>query len=125
MTSARDKQCSAGSDLVNRLRSTAADIVDFHGKTMREWDEIRHAVETNGGSDMPRLMFEDLVEGFSELMVEAADALTVNEPQATQEMVADLVAALKYVAEFPINNSQRQHAQQTLGRFASQLTRPK
>ena len=74
------------SELISRLRSTAADMDDFDGKTMKVWDEIRAKCLTHRGSDLPRLMFEALLEGFSELMVEAADALTA--PQRCSDETA-------------------------------------
>jgi hypothetical protein len=62
-------------DIVERLRSEAADVIDRNGKTMKQWDEIRHRCETLKGSDLPRLMFESLVESLAELMVEGADEI--------------------------------------------------
>lgn len=62
-------------DIVERLRSEAADVTNFHGATMRRWDEIRATVEKHKGSDLPRLMFESLVESLAELMVEGADEI--------------------------------------------------
>jgi len=62
-------------DIVERLRATAFDAVDWNGTTMKQWDTIRHKCETLKGSDLPRLMFESLIEGLVELMVEAADEI--------------------------------------------------
>lgn len=62
-------------DIVKRLRSEAADVIDWHGQTMKRWDEIRAACLKYRGSDLPRLMFESLVESLAELMVEGADEI--------------------------------------------------
>jgi hypothetical protein len=62
-------------DILERLRKQAADIIDWHGQTMKEWDKIRGVVETHKGSDLPRLMFEGLVESLAELMTEGADEI--------------------------------------------------
>jgi hypothetical protein len=70
-----DGNIAAIRDLVQRLRSTANDLLDPKGKTMDHWDEIRHQVETHKGSDLPRLNFESLLEDFAALMVEAAETL--------------------------------------------------
>jgi len=74
-----DKVVGIGSapaqETLSRLRSTAADMIDFDGRTMKEWDHIRAKCEKHKGSDLPRLMFEALIESFSELMTEAADVL--------------------------------------------------
>ena len=62
-------------DLVEKLREKASDAVDWHGATMKRWDEIRGTVEIRKGSDLPRLMFEDLMEDFAELLNEAANEI--------------------------------------------------
>lgn len=62
-------------DLADRLRSTANDMIDPKGKVMDRWDAIRGTVETHKGSDLPRLMFESLMEDFAELMKEAAETI--------------------------------------------------
>lgn len=62
-------------DLAQRMRLKAADLYDWHGETMKLWDQIRHAVETQKGSDLPRLMFEQLMEDLAELLQAGADAL--------------------------------------------------
>lgn len=62
-------------DLSQRLRDTANDLLDPKGSTMSRWDEIRHQVETLKGSDLPRMNFEGLLEEFAELMIEAAEAI--------------------------------------------------
>lgn len=49
---------------------------------MKRWDDIRHKCETLRGSDLPRLMFESLIENLAELMVEGAseiDRLRLNQ----------------------------------------------
>jgi hypothetical protein len=58
-----------------KLRTTAADINDWNGRTMKTWDEIRNQCLKYKGSDLPRLNFESLVEGFAELMTAAADEI--------------------------------------------------
>lgn len=63
------------SDILERLRAEAADVIDWDGRTMKRWDEIRGKCETHKGSDLPRLMFEGLVESLAELMTEAADEI--------------------------------------------------
>lgn len=62
--------------LIARLRAMAVDIISPYGKTLKHWDEIRHQVETRKGSDLPRLNFESLIEGFADLMHEAATRLS-------------------------------------------------
>lgn len=62
-------------DLPQRLRAKANDLLDPKGETMKRWDEIRHQVETYKGSDLPRMNFESLLEDFAELFVDAAEAL--------------------------------------------------
>lgn len=78
--------------IAERLRSTAAEMIDFHGETMKEWDKIRALCAKRDGSDLPRLMFEGLLESFSELMVEAADEIarlrTPLEDLASYELIA-------------------------------------
>jgi hypothetical protein len=39
---------------------------------MKQWDKIRKQAETLPGSDLPRLMFQGLIESLAELMVESA-----------------------------------------------------
>lgn len=63
------------SELAARIRTAAADATDWHGETMKQWDKIRRTVETHKGSDLPRLMFEALVESLAELMTEGADEI--------------------------------------------------
>jgi hypothetical protein len=63
------------SDLEQRLRSKANDLYSTTGETMKLWDDIRHKVETLPGSDLPRLMFESIIEDLADLLVEAADVL--------------------------------------------------
>ena len=62
-------------DIVERLRSQSADATDWNGKVMKDWDNIRRIVETHKGSDLPRLMFESLIESFAELMDAASDEI--------------------------------------------------
>jgi hypothetical protein len=61
--------------LSDRLRREAFDAVDWNGETMKQWDKIRHACETLPGSDLPRLMFENLVEHLAELITESANEI--------------------------------------------------
>lgn len=63
------------SDLAQRLRDTANDLLNPRGKTMDRWDEIRYQVETHKGSDLPRMNFEGMLEDFAGLMMEAAEAI--------------------------------------------------
>lgn len=63
------------SDVARRLRHTAADLYDSKGETMKRWDEIRDQVERLRGSDLPRRIFESMIETWADLMIEAADAL--------------------------------------------------
>lgn len=63
------------SDLEQRLRAKANDLYSNDGETMKQWDKIRHAVETCKGSDMPRVMFEQIIEELADLLIEAADTL--------------------------------------------------
>ena len=65
--------------LVKELQALADDMVDPKGKTMDQWDNIRNLVETHEGSDLPRLVFEDLMESISEKIREAAEMLAVTE----------------------------------------------
>ena len=62
-------------DLAQRLRDKANDLYSWHGDTMKLWDEIRSLCAKRDGSDLPRLMFEQIIEDHADLMVEAADAL--------------------------------------------------
>lgn len=62
-------------DLAQRLRDKANDLYDTNGETMKLWDKIRHEVETKPGSDLPRMMFEGLIEDLAELLQLGADAL--------------------------------------------------
>jgi hypothetical protein len=62
-------------DILERLRKQANDVADWHGQTMKEWDKIRATVEAYKGSDLPRLMFEGLVESLAELMHEGANEI--------------------------------------------------
>lgn len=65
-------------ELAQRLRSQANDMLDPKGKTMDHWDEIRAKLlskHSSARSDLPRLMFESLLEDWAELMVEAAESL--------------------------------------------------
>lgn len=94
-----DRDQALPQTLVSRLRSTAADMVDFHGKTMKDWDEIRGKVETLKGSDLPRLMFEALIESFAELMTEAADALDGVEAASQQANPGALFDAIMGAAK--------------------------
>jgi hypothetical protein len=66
---------ASATDTIGRLRKQAADVIDWHGQTMKEWDKIRATVEAHKGSDLPRLMFEGLVESLAELMSEGADEI--------------------------------------------------
>jgi deoxyribodipyrimidine photolyase-like uncharacterized protein len=59
-------------DIVERLRAEAFDAVNWDGETMKQWDKIRKQAETLPGSDLPRLMFQGLIESLAELMVESA-----------------------------------------------------
>jgi hypothetical protein len=65
-------------DLAQRLREKANDLYKWDGETMKLWDRIRHEVETSKGSDLPRLMFEQLMEDLAELLQAGADALDGN-----------------------------------------------
>lgn len=60
------------SDIAARLRKEAAEATDWHGETMKQWDKIRSLCAERDGSDLPRLMFEGLIESLAELMVEGA-----------------------------------------------------
>lgn len=62
-------------DLAQRLREKANDLYSFHGETMKRWDEIRLQCAKRDGGDLPRLMFEQIIEDHADLMIEAADAL--------------------------------------------------
>jgi hypothetical protein len=62
-------------DLAQRLRDKANDLLDPKGETMKRWDEIRGQVQTYKGSDLPRMNFESLMEDHAELMILAAEAL--------------------------------------------------
>ncbi len=62
-------------DLAQRMRLKAADLYSTDGETMKLWDRIRREVETKKGSDLPRLMFEQLMEDLAELLQAGADAL--------------------------------------------------
>ena len=63
------------SELAQRLRSKANDLLDTKGETMKRWDEIRGQVERLKGSDLPRMNFEGMIEDHADLMIEAAEAL--------------------------------------------------
>ncbi len=62
-------------DISERLRSEAFAAVDWDGETMKQWDKIRALCAERDGSDLPRLMFECLIETLAELMVEGADEI--------------------------------------------------
>jgi hypothetical protein len=62
-------------DLEQRLRAKANDFYKRDGDTMKQWDQIRHAVETQKGSELPRMMFEQIIEEAADLLNEAAEAL--------------------------------------------------
>jgi hypothetical protein len=62
-------------DLEQRLRDKANDFYKWDGETMKQWDRIRHAIETKKGSDVPRMMFEEIIEEAADLFIEAAEAL--------------------------------------------------
>jgi hypothetical protein len=59
-------------DLKERLRIEAAAAIDWNGETMKQCDKIRQLCAKRDGSDLPRLMFEQLIEGLAECMTEAA-----------------------------------------------------
>ena len=63
------------SDIVKRLREQAFDATNWHGETMKQWDKIRALCAERDGSDLPRLMFEGLVESLAALMIEGADEI--------------------------------------------------
>src|SRR5690348_1243909 len=62
-------------DLAQRLRDKANDLYNTRGETMKRWDEIRQQCAKNDGSDLPRLMFEQIIDDHADLMIEAADAV--------------------------------------------------
>ncbi|TXG96553.1 MAG: hypothetical protein E6R08_09110 [Nevskiaceae bacterium] len=62
-------------DIAQKLRDKANDLYSVNGETMKKWDDIRKLVETRKGSDMPRMMFEDIIEELADLLVEAAEAI--------------------------------------------------
>lgn len=62
-------------DIAQRLRNKANDLYDTNGEAMKLWDKIRREVETKRGSDLPRMMFEGLLEDVAELLQAGADAL--------------------------------------------------
>lgn len=64
-----------GDNLSQKLRNKANDLYRVDGETMKKWDEIRKMVETMKGSDMPRMMFEDIIEELADLMIDAANAI--------------------------------------------------
>jgi len=62
-------------DIVERLRLEAADAADWNGGTMKQWDKIRALCAERDGSDLPRLMFESLIDSLVDLMIEGADEI--------------------------------------------------
>lgn len=70
------------SELSDRMRREAFDAVDFNGETMKQWDKIRKAAEDLPGSDLPRLMFESLIENLAELLKDGADQIDVLQEKA-------------------------------------------
>lgn len=65
----------AMSDLEQRLRAMASDFYDVNGPTMKKWDEIRAICAKRDGGDLPRLMFEQIIEDAADLLIEASEAL--------------------------------------------------
>lgn len=62
-------------DIAQKLRDKANDLYNTDGEAMRLWDRMRRAVETQKGSDMPRMMFEGFLEDIAELLQAGAEAL--------------------------------------------------
>lgn len=59
-------------DIAKKLRAEAAEATNWHGETMKQWDKIRALCAERDGSDLPRLMFEGLIDSLAELMVDGA-----------------------------------------------------
>jgi hypothetical protein len=82
------------SELVRRLRKQASDAIDWDGETLKRWDEIRGMIETRKGSDLPRLMFEGLIENLTELIIEAAARI-----EALETALREIEDCLDYVKD--------------------------
>jgi hypothetical protein len=61
--------------IADRLRKEAAEATDWHGETMKQWDKIRSLCAERDGSDLPRLMFEGLIESLADAMLGAASEI--------------------------------------------------
>ena len=62
-------------DIAKKLRAEALDAMNWHGETMKQWDKIRAECAKRDGSDLPRLMFESLIESLAELMLDGANEI--------------------------------------------------
>lgn len=72
----------------------AADAIDFNGDTMREWDKIRALCAKRDGSDLPRLMFEGLIDGFADLLNEQSAEI-----ESLRLQLASARRALEFIAD--------------------------
>lgn len=97
---------STEADIVERMTIQAADGVDFHGETMKQWDNIRELCAKRDGSDLPRLMFEGLIESFADLLTEGAAEITklrAERDAAARDMRERCLRVLEQKIDIPIH----------------------
>lgn len=89
-------------DIAERLRAMSADAKDWNGTVLKAWDRIRQTVESHKGGDLPRLMFESLIEDFTDLCDAASDVI-----EAQRSSLATARRALEQVAVVCTDNMDR------------------
>ena len=82
-------------DIVERLRATAADAIAWEGETMKRWDNIRAMLMHGDKGDLPRLIFESIMDGHAEEMQEAATTIETLRAQLSTEHALGFKAGIE------------------------------
>lgn len=85
-------------DIVERLRKTAADAIAWEGETMKRWDNIRAMLMDGNTGDLPRLIFESIMDGHAEEMQEAATTIEALRAQLATEHALSFKAGIEAAA---------------------------